>query len=105
LETSAADPQRFAIIGPDGNRTQLDLSVIASDGTLGKLAEWRADPTGRLRALIVRVSAAPQAKISSLVVAKLDAPPCIVAVIARGPGQNEKARTVADGKQLTCSAR
>jgi hypothetical protein len=105
LETSATDPQQFAIIGPDGIRTQLDLSVIASDGTLGKLAEWRGDPTGRPRALIVRVSGARRAEISSLVVAKVDAAPCIVSVIARGPGQNEKARTVADRKQLTCSAR
>lgn len=104
LETSATDPQQLAIIGPDGNRSELDLSGIAANGTLGKLAEWRRQRTGQPRALIVRVSAGAQPKISSLVVAKLDGPPCIVAVIARGPGQNEKARTVADGKQLKCSA-
>jgi hypothetical protein len=104
LETSATGRQQFAIIGPDGSRTQLDLSGISTNGTLGKLAEWRGEATGQPRALIVRVNAEAEAKNSSLVVAKLDASPCIVAVIARGPAQNEKARSVADGKQLKCSA-
>ena len=102
LETSATDPQQLAIIGPDGNRSALDLSRIATNGTFGKLAEWRRHKSGQPRALIVRVSAAAQPKVSSLVVAKLDAPYCIVAVIPRGPRQNEKARTIADGKQLKC---
>jgi hypothetical protein len=103
LETSATGSPQFAVVGPDGNRSNLDLSGIALNGTLGKLAEWRGESTGRPRALIVRVSAEGRPDISSLVVAKLDDPPCIVAVIGRGPRQNEKARTAADGKQLRCS--
>jgi hypothetical protein len=104
LETSGTGRPQFTIVRPDGNRTTLDLSGVATNGTLGKVAEWRGEAVGEPRALIVRVTAEPQSKRSSLVVAKLDTPPCIVAVIARGPEQNEKARTVADAKQLKCSA-
>ena len=105
LETSEADPrQSLAIVAPDGERSELDLSGIATNGTLGKLAEWRRGAAGRPRAVIVRVSdAARKPVVSSLIVAKLDSPACIVAVIDRGPGQNEKARAAADRKQLECN--
>jgi hypothetical protein len=105
LEKIATEAQHFAIIRPDGGRTELSMAGTAPTGTLGNLAEWRGDATGQPRALIVRVSAEAQPKISSLVVTKLGASPCIVAVIASGPAQNEKARTIADGKQLKCSLR
>ena len=41
-------------------------------------------------------------RVSNLVVTRLAAPACIVAVIPRGPRQNEKARAAADAQQLNC---
>ena len=103
LETSPAGEVRHLIIlKPDGQRANLDLSPIAAKGSLGKLAEWRAHYNGDLRAVILRFSA--PGKVSSLIVAKLTPTPCIVAVIPRGAGQNEKARGVADRKHLECLA-
>ena len=103
LETGDARPTgHFAIVGPDGKRSELNLSGMAPSGSLGKLAEWRAQGKGEPRALIVRVSLPGKRAVSSLIVAKLDSSPCIVAVIPRGPRQNEKARRVADGKRLEC---
>jgi hypothetical protein len=93
----------FAIVGPAGERSELGFSRIAPGGSLGKLAEWRAGSDGDPRALIVRVSLPGKDGVSSLIVAKLDAAPCVVAVIPRGPHQNEKARRVADLEQLECS--
>ena len=104
LETNATDPQQLAIIRPDGEGTDLTLPKIGTNITLGNLAEWRGEATGQPRALIVRLSAQGRPRISSLVVVKLGAAPCIVAVIGRRPGQNEKARIVADGEQLKCSS-
>jgi hypothetical protein len=94
----------LAIIQPDGDGTELNLSGLGTIGTLGKVAEWRGEAMAQPRALIVRVNAA-EPKISNLVVAKLGASPCIIAVIARGPRQNEKARAIADAQQLKCTAR
>jgi hypothetical protein len=105
LETSPAGEVRHLIIlKPDGQRANLDLSRIAANGSLGRLAEWRAQDNGDLRAVIVRFSAPGEQVVSSLIVAKLTPTPCIVAVIPRGAGQNEKARGVADRKNLECLA-
>jgi len=104
LETRDARPtDHFAILGP-GGRSELEFSQIAPGGSLGKLAEWRAPGGGKPRALIVRVSLQGKRAVSSLIVAKLDPSPCVVAVIPRGARQNEKARSVADREQLNCLA-
>ena len=106
LETSeSGQRQDLAVIAPDGQRAELDVAEQLTNARLGKTAEWRRDGSGRPRALIVRVNAAPdgQAKgVSNLVVSRLAAPACIVAVIPRGPGQNEKARAIADAERLDC---
>ena len=69
-------------------------------------ARWpsgAATPSGRPRALIVRLNATGNnARVSNLIVTRLAAPACIVAVIPRGPRQNEKARAIADGRRLDC---
>jgi hypothetical protein len=114
LETSDSDlRQDITIITPDGRRSALDLSSLVAKGafnSLGKTAEWRGGGPRDPRALIVRlnVAADPEGKrptISNLVVARLDKPSCVVAVIPRGPRQNEKARAVADGKLPKCIGR
>jgi len=107
LETNHSDAQQgLAIIAPDGRRDELTLARPGINARLGKMAEWRRDDAGRPRALIVRVDAAPNspagARVSDLIVARLTAPSCIVAVIPRGPGQNEKARAAADSERLDC---
>jgi hypothetical protein len=92
-----------AIVDPNGTRSELGFSGIAPGGSLGKLAEWRGRSNEAPRALIVRVSSPGKSPVSSLIVAKLGTNPCVVAVIPRGPHQNEKARAVADSSELDCS--
>jgi hypothetical protein len=107
LERSESDPlQDLAIVSPGGARSGLDLSAFVPSGTLGTLAEWRGKAPGQPRALIMRVSGQDKASLSEtsdLVVVKLDGTPCVVAVVPRGPGQNAKARAVADRKLLNCA--
>jgi hypothetical protein len=111
LETSESDlRQDIVIIAPDGRRSELNLSSLVAKGafnSLGKLAEWRGLTPGQPRALIVRLGVAADREarrpdVSNLVVARLAAPTCVVAVVPRGPGQNVKARAIADGKLPTC---
>ena len=102
LETSENDPlYNLAIVSPGGGRSQLDLSAVVPEGGLGTTAEWRSQGTGNPRALIMRVT--DTNTTSDLVVVKLGETPCIVAVVPRGPGQNAKARAVADRKLLNCA--
>ena len=105
LETGDGDPA-LAIIAPDGRRSELDLSQRVARARLGKTAEWRGTGSGGPRALIVRVDGTarggPGGTRSDLIVARLGTPACIVAVIPRGPRQNEKARAAADGDRLEC---
>jgi hypothetical protein len=108
LERSESDPLHdLAIVSPKGARSQLDLATLVPGGSLGKIAEWRGHEPGQPRALIMRVSTDDKDALgpgtSNLVVVKLDGAPCIVAVVPRGPGQNSKARAVADRKLLNCS--
>lgn len=104
LEAADARPAGYvAVLGPGGQRSELELSRIAPGGSLGKLAEWRSQGDGEPRALIVRVSLPGKRAVSSLIVAKLDSTPCVVAVVPRGPRQNERARSVADREQLKCA--
>lgn len=111
LETSESDlRQDVVIIAPHSRRSELNLSSLVAKGafnSLGKTAEWRAPAQGQPRALIVRLNVAsdPEARvpdISNLVVARLASPACVVAVVPPGPGQNERARAIADGRLPPC---
>ena len=111
LETRASDlRQDMAIIAPDGRRSELNLSGLVANGgfdSLGKVVEWRGQARGQPQALIVRLNVAAnrEAKrpdVSNLVVVRLDTSPCVVAIIPRGPRQNEKARAIAEGKLPAC---
>ena len=111
LETSESDlRQDIVVIAPGGSRSELNLSSVVAKGafnSLGKVAEWRGRAPGNPRALIVRLSVPGDAAVgrherSDLVVARLATPACVVAVVPRGPGQNEKARAIADGELPPC---
>ena len=111
LETTESDlRQNIELIAPDGRRSDLNLSSLVADGAfnrLGTLAEWRSRPAGQPGALIVRLNvegdrSSERPKLSNLLVVRLAAPSCVVAVIARGPRQTEKARAVADGELPPC---
>ena len=107
LEAMQSDVrQDLAIISPDGSRSELNLPKLVTNATFGKTAEWRGPPSGQPRALIVRINDATNKqgpkKPSNLIVARLATPACVVAVIPRGPRQNEQARAVADRKLLKC---
>jgi hypothetical protein len=114
LELSDSDlRQDIVVIGPDGRRDELGLSDIVANGafnSLGKTAEWRGADPGKPKGLIVRLNVASgpdgnRPDISRLVVARLKAPACIVAVVPPGPGQNERARAIADGELPPCLER
>ena len=113
LETSESDlRQDIVVIAPDGRRSELNLSSVVARGSfnsLGSVAEWRGPSSGKPRALIVRLSVPADETVgrsgrSDLVVARLAPPACVVAVVPRGPSQNEKARAIADGELPACKA-
>ncbi len=114
LELSDSDlRQDIVVIEKDGRRSELGLSELVANGAfnaLGKTAEWRGEDPARPDALIVRLGVAsdPEGKkpdISNLVVARLNPSACIVAVVPPGPGQNERARAIADGTLPACLKR
>ena len=102
--------QDLAMVAPNGRRSELNLTRLVASGAfnrLGKTAEWRGLAGGQPRALIVRLNVAPDSdargpEVSNLLVVRLEPPTCIVAVVRRGPHQNERARAVADGKLPAC---
>jgi hypothetical protein len=111
LEVSESDlRQDIEVVAPDGKKTGLGLSAIVAKGafnSLGGVAEWRGADAARPEALIVRLNVAggpdgDEPDVSRLVVARLKAPACVVAVVPPAPGQNEQARKVADGKLPGC---
>ena len=113
LETSESDlRQDVVIVAPDGRRSELNLSSLVAKGafnSLGKMAEWRGQDPGKPRALIVRVSVPADPGVgrrgrSDLVVARLAPPACVVAVVPQGPGQNDKARAIADRELPPCKS-
>ena len=87
-----------------GAPQSLRLSQLSNGAfsALGEQAEWRLDAAGTPVALIVRYNAymhpeQPERATSFLVVVKLEPAACIVDVVPAGPGQNAKARDIADG--------
>jgi hypothetical protein len=114
LEVSESDlRQDIEVIAPDGEKSALGLSEIAARGafnSLGGVAEWRGADAARPEALIVRLNVAggpngDEPDVSRLVVARLKARPCVVAVVPPAPGQNERARKIADGELPDCLPR
>ena len=114
LELSESDlRQDIVVMEEGGRRSELGLSELVANGAfnaLGKTAEWRGKDPARPDALIVRLGVAsdPEGKkpdISNLVVARLKPSACVVAVVPPGPGQNERARAIADGKLPACLKR
>ena len=113
LETSESDlRQDIVVIAPDGKRSELGLSSLVAKGAfnaLGPTAEWRGKDKGAPTALIVRLGVANGAEpdrpdTSNLLVVKLAAPVCVVAVVPPGPGQNDAARDKADKLPAACLA-
>ena len=113
LETSESDlRQDIVVIAPDGKRSELGLSGKVAKGAfnaLGPTAEWRGVDKGAPSALIVRLGVANGAEpnlpdTSNLVVVKLAAPACVVAVIPPGANQNDAARNTADNLPDSCFA-
>jgi len=95
LETTGHD---LTVIGPDGKRSEIELSKLAAKAAsprLGERAEWRSLAPGHPTALIVRVN-------GELAVTRLQYPACLVAMVRPQPRQNEKAREIADGKLPSC---
>jgi hypothetical protein len=114
LELSESDlRQDIVVIAPGRRQGELGLSDIVAKGAfngLGKTAEWRGADPAKPETLIVRLNVAsgPEGNlpdISRLVVVRLKATACIVAIVPPGPDQNEKARAIADGTLPDCLAR
>ncbi len=100
----------ISTIAPNGRRSGLRIANLVANGArsrLGKNAEWRGPAGEEARALIIRIVADPEStgrdpSISNLLVIRLRQPTCVVAVVPRAPGQNERARAIADGKLQRC---
>jgi hypothetical protein len=114
LEVSESDlRQDIEVIAPDGRKSALGLSEIVAKGafnSIGKTAEWRGADRAKPQALIVRLNVAGgpdgnEPDVSRLVVVRLKAPACIVAVVPPASGQNEQARKIADGELPGCLPR
>lgn len=98
--------QNIHLLAPGGGEHDLGLPALADGAfsSVGDTLEWRGSSSGGAftpHALILRQSvmenpdpAVPET--SYLVVARLGSSPCVVARIAPGPGQNERAREAAD---------
>ena len=111
LELTDSDLRQDIIVIPaKGQRSELGLTEIVAKGAfnaLGKTAEWRGTDLMAPDVLIVRlgVAADPEGRkpdVSNLIVARLNPSACIVGVVPPGPGQNERARAIADGKLPAC---
>ena len=100
----------LTLIAPDGRETELRLTELVAQGafdSLGGTIEWRGHDPAKPDRLIVRVNVANHADaggpdISTLAVVRLTGTPCVVAIVAPGPGQNQKARAFADHPMATC---
>jgi len=96
--------QSLVIIGPGGRRDDVSLTSATGSGgfsTIGATFDWRGLAGAPPRSLTVRfnVNEDPEATVparSYLVVIRLAAPACPVGVVPPGPGQNDKARALAD---------
>ena len=124
FEWSGSDLREdIVLIAPGGEQSELRLTELVANGafnSVGKTIEWRgADPddpealivrkcrwwSGRsatVRMIVQRSSEDSWTEISRLVVIRLKAPACVVAVVEPGPGQNEQARKIADGELPDC---
>lgn len=110
LELTEGDlRQNLLVDRPGGAKDNLSVPGLAGGGgfsALGPTAEWRGPPAEPFapRTLTVRFNvqqAPPPAKDTSyLIVVRLAAPACAVAVMPPGPGQSDGARAIADGAEL-----
>ncbi|ESQ90312.1 hypothetical protein ABAC460_09155 [Asticcacaulis sp. AC460] len=95
--------ENLAIQPPKDRSHSLRLPEYGSGGfsALGEQIEWRGEPGASPDALIVRYKVVEKAETperwtSYLIVASLQATPCVVAKIPPGPHQNDEARRAAD---------
>lgn len=101
--------QNVVVLLPRGGERSLALSEATQTGgfsSLGPTVEWRGTGTGRsfrpdaliLRYSVVEDAEHPERPTSYLLTVSLaDRRPCVTAKVAPGPGQNERARRIADG--------
>jgi hypothetical protein len=111
LDWSESDSrQGLSLIPPSGQDTELRLSDLVAKGAFNSIAktiEWRGADAAKPEALIFRMNVASGAEpqrpdISRLGVVRLTSKPCLAGVVEPGPGQNEKARNIADGSMADC---
>lgn len=101
--------QNVVVLLPGGGERSLALSEATRTGgfsSLGPIVEWRGRSAGRAfrpEALILRYSVVEDAERPErptsylLTVGLANRRPCVTAKVAPGPGQNERARRIADG--------
>ena len=94
--------QTMVIVAPGGARSELGLNRIGGGGfsVLGPVMDWRGPAGAPPQALVVRYNV-QQGEAGSdksfLVVVRLNPTACIIGSVPPGPGQNERAREIADG--------
>ncbi len=107
IRISDADArQTLGVVAPGGTETKLDLSSISGGAfnAFGKTAEWRGRAARPFApdSLVVRFTVAeqphPAPEVAYLLAIRLVPTPCLLAAVPPGPGQNQRARAVADGR-------
>jgi len=102
--------QGLILVSAGGKSADLELSDKVANGAfniLGPAIEWRGARGRPADVVIVRMDVTDNANPerppkSRLAVAGLTPVPCLVAIVEPGPGQNEKARAIADGSLPEC---
>lgn len=101
--------QNVVVLQPGGGERSLALSEATRSGgfsSLGPTVEWRGRASRRsfrpdaliLRYSVVEDAEHPERPTSYLLTVSLaDRRPCVTAKVGPGPGQNERARRIADG--------
>ena len=111
IEWSSGDLRENLKLIRGGRETNLEIPTKVANGafdSLGRTLEWRGPKGSAPDVLVVRVHVVVNDEGKSdggrLAIVRLGTSPCIVAVVAPGARQNDKARAIADGKLPGCLA-
>jgi hypothetical protein len=102
--------QSLVFIAPDGTRSDVSLMEVVGSGgfnILGPTFDWRGPAGEPPRTVTVRFNVDDDAEPNSpdksyLIIIKLAPPSCPVGAVPPMPGQNERAREIADSEALEC---
>lgn len=108
IEWSSGDLREDLALSTAGRKRPLQIPTLVANGAfdrIGNTAEWRGPDGSAPDVLVLRVHVAgPDGRDDGgrLAVARLGRLPCLVAIVPPGPGQNDRARKIANGPLPGC---